>query len=170
MPLKMHIAPGAGTPAHTAQVAAGNMVQALKNLGPRSSLQKADAELQIVWAEVYVPNIPDSQGDFMSAETIREMAYTFLKNNYLTHVDVNHNNVLSGASVVESFIAREGDPDFVPHSWVVGVHVPDPALWEDIKTGKLNGFSLEGMSMKEQKTVVMNIPDKMIVAAQYQFI
>ncbi|MBL4873072.1 MAG: hypothetical protein JKY41_06680 [Rhodobacteraceae bacterium] len=54
--------------------------------------------------------------------------------------------------------------------YLAGVHIPDEALWYDVKTGKLNGFSLEGMSMKESKIAEMSIADKMIVLPQHHFI
>ena len=41
------------------------------------AISKVDAELQIVYGEVYAPDFPDSQGDYMSRETIREMAFEF---------------------------------------------------------------------------------------------
>jgi len=71
---------------------------------------KAESEEQrIVWAEVYVPNVPDSDGEFMDRKAIREMAYKFMKEKKLGQIDVQHNNqVVPGVSVVESFSpARE---------------------------------------------------------------
>ena len=41
------------------------------------AIRKVDHELQIVYGEVYAPEFPDSQGDYMSRETIREMAFEF---------------------------------------------------------------------------------------------
>ena len=34
---------------------------------------------QIVYAEVYAPNVLDTHGDYMTAETIEKMAHDFLK-------------------------------------------------------------------------------------------
>ena len=36
------------------------------------AIRKVDAELLIVYGEVEAPEFPDSQGDYMSRETIRE--------------------------------------------------------------------------------------------------
>ena len=104
------------------------------------AIKKADDELQIVYAEVYAPNIPDSQGEFMQPTTIRKMAHSFLAKGFVNQIDTNHDNVTNGSYVVESFIARKNDPDFIEDSWVVGVHVPDSDLWAKIKKGELNGF------------------------------
>ena len=75
----------------------------------KSALRKfAQDEQQILYAEVFAPGMPDSQGDFMSAETIREMAYDFIPQDR-SNIDLNHSQERA-ALVVESFIAREGDP------------------------------------------------------------
>lgn len=113
-----------------------------------SSLKKVDDDQRLVYGEVYAPGIPDAHGDFMSAQTIQDMAHEFLRRGLVNNVDVDHNNELSGCYIVESFIAREGDGVFIPGSWVVGVKVPDDKLWKKIKTGELNGFSLEGSALR----------------------
>jgi hypothetical protein len=126
-------------------------------------LKLASDELQIVWGEVYIPDVPDSDGDFMTAEDIREMAYNFLRKSSdgrLGNIDVCHNNrIVKGCSVVESYIARKGDPDgFVPGAWVVGVHVPDKEVWGAIKRGELNGFSMEALVTKTPVEIELEIP------------
>lgn len=122
-------------------------------------IKKADDEQQIVYAEVYVPNVPDAHGDFMTTETVRNMAYDFMKKGITSQIDTNHDNVTNGSAVVESFIARKDDPDFIEASWVVGVHVPDPAVWELIKTGELNGFSIEALVTKVPTVMTIEVPD-----------
>jgi hypothetical protein len=109
-----------------------------------STIQKTDDEKQIVWGAVYVPDKVDSQGDYMSAEEIEKAAYLFMSKGIVSNIDMNHDNEKTGAYVIESFIAREGDPDFpVVGTWVVGVHIPDEDLWEKVKDGTINGFSME---------------------------
>src|SRR5271169_849770 len=93
------------------------------------SIKKLDAARQMVWAEVYVPMVPDSQGDFCTAPEIENMAYNFMKGQRQYNVDTEHNLTKNETCVIESFIARPGDPDFQPGSWVVGMHVADPKTW-----------------------------------------
>ncbi len=119
-------------------------------------LKGDDAEdkewLQVVWGEVYAPNIPDSGKDFMRPETIREMAYNFMRSRRNGMIDLMHNNkVVEGCCLVESFIARKGDPDFIEGAWVVAVYIADEALWQDILDNKYNGFSLEAWAYRETK-------------------
>jgi hypothetical protein len=122
---------------------------------------KAESEEQrIVWAEVYVPNVPDSDGEFMDRKAIREMAYKFMKEKKLGQIDVQHNNqVVPGVSVVESFLSRKGDQTFpVEGSWVVGIHIPHDDTWHSVKSGKINGLSLEAMVVKTPTELEIDIP------------
>ncbi len=115
-----------------------------------TTIKKADEDKRLVWGVVYAPGVPDSHGDFMRADEIEKMAYAFSKKADFTAIDVMHDNKRYGCYIVETFIAREGDPDFpIPGSWVVAVHVPDVALWELIKAGELNGFSMEVLAYRE---------------------
>ena len=123
------------------------------------AIKKADEEQQIVYGEVYAPMIPDSDGDFMDAETIRKAAHNFLKNQLTDKVDTDHDNNTNGSIVVESFIARKDDPVFIEGSWVVGVHVPDADLWDQIKKGEINGFSMEALVHGEETELEIEIPD-----------
>lgn len=125
-----------------------------------SQMKKFDGKLQIVWGEVYAPDIPDSQGDFMTADEIRKMAHAFMKQGKLGQVDINHDNNLYGCWIVESFIARDDDSIFIPGAWVVGIHVPDVLLWKGIEEGDLNGLSMQGLAFPEKKTIELEIPEK----------
>ena len=106
--------------------------------------KKSDAKKQIVFGEVYVPNVKDTDGNFMTAETIEKMAHDFLANKKNTQISKGHDGNADKGVVVESFIVREGDPDFAAGSWVVGVHVPDIEIWKQVENGELTGFSIEG--------------------------
>ncbi len=123
-------------------------------------LKKFDDEKQIVYGEVYAPStLPDSQGDVMSSDAIERMAHRFLAEMRVDQIDVNHDHVPCGAIVVESFVARKGDSDFIPGSWVVAVHVPDVELWIRIKKGDLNGFSMEATVLSRGKQIEVEIPE-----------
>jgi hypothetical protein len=123
--------------------------------------QDAVAEERLVFAEVYAPDRPDSDQEFMRAEDIKQMAYNFMRKSEMGLIDVNHDNqVVEGCTVVESFIARKGDPDFIEGSWVVGVHIPDDTVWEQVKKGEINGFSLQALVEGDVEMVEVDIPDQ----------
>ena len=108
------------------------------------AFKKSDAKQQIVFGEVYVPDRRDSDGNYMTAATIEKMAHDFLANSRNSRISKGHDGNPDKGCVVESFIAREKDPDFIAGSWVVGVHVPDAQVWKSIEAGELTGFSIEG--------------------------
>lgn len=125
-------------------------------------IKKFDEELRIVYGEVYSPNVPDSQGDYMTPVEIRKMAHRFLASKRLDSVDENHNHKPTGSYVVESFIARKADPDFIPESWVVGIHIPEDAVWAKVKSGELNGFSMEGLVRQQPGVLEIEVPEVII--------
>lgn len=126
---------------------------------PIAQIKKTDSVLQIAYAEVYVPDVPDSHGDFMTRDEIRKMAHLFMREGLTSAVDVEHDqNADRGCAVVESFIARDGDPDFIPGSWVAGVHIPDLELWQQVEKGDLNGFSIEGLASSTKKSIFLDMP------------
>lgn len=132
----------------------------VKDKAPASvrPIKKSDEELQIVWGEVYAPDFPDSQGDFATRETIRKMAYGFMQKGDMFAIDTGHSREKSGAYIVESFIARDDDATFIPGSWVLGVRVPDNE-WALVKSGELNGFSMDGFGVRVETQLDIDMPD-----------
>lgn len=117
----------------------------MSNLKEVRLVRREDREFErVVFAEVLVPETLNTFADWWSPEAIRQAAYAFAEKGY--GLDVEHDNVDvtgSGYYVVESFIARAGDPDFIEGSWVVGVKIVDDDIWQQIINGELNGFSFE---------------------------
>lgn len=114
---------------------------------------------QIVYAEVYAPDRCDADNEFMRAEHIEKMAHDFLRAMKLDAVDHQHDQEnKDGCCVVESFIARKGDPDFIEGAWVVGVHIDNADLWGKVLKGEINGFSMEAMVHKHTGDVEMEVP------------
>lgn len=123
-------------------------------------VKKADEELRVVWGEVYIPDIPDVHNEYMTAESIRTMAHRFLGEALTGAVDVQHDNdAREGCYVVESFIARKSDPEFIEGAWVVAMKVEDDDLWTAVKTGRLNGFSIQAeVFIGRKKAIVLDLP------------
>lgn len=77
------------------------------------------------------------------------MAHRFLQLSTLrASIDTNHDEQSNGSYPVESFIARENDPDYTPGSWVLGTKVEDEDVWEAVKRGELNGYSFQALVRK----------------------
>lgn len=100
---------------------------------------------RLVFGEVYVPNVIDTDGETMTAEEIKKAAYNFMREQRITKIDYLHNTKETGSYVVESFIARPNDPDnFTEGSWVIGAKIESDDLWSKVLKGDINGFSLYG--------------------------
>ena len=126
---------------------------------------KFDDEKQLAYGEVYIPMVPDSQGDFMTAAEIEKMAHEFMMDGLLRGVDTEHDLEDNGSVVVESFIARKGDPDFIEGSWVAAVKVTDE-LWPLVKSGELGGFSMYGKGERVPTYITIEVPDNGIVKGE----
>jgi hypothetical protein len=126
-------------------------------------IKKTDAARQMVWSEVYCPLVPDSQGDYMTAVEIEQTAHNFMRGQRLYNVDTEHSLQKNDSCVIESFIARPGDPEFIPGSWVVGIHVVNPATWAAIEKGDINGLSMYGSGSREDRVIEIEIPDDGII-------
>lgn len=118
-----------------------------------SVFKKRDDAKRIVYAEVYVPwrgeGVPpldhparDAHGHWMRPEEVEKMAHGFLENMRVNQVDKQHDQEPDEGVVVESFIAREGDPDFEPGAWVVAVKIKNDETWEQIQRGEITGYSI----------------------------
>jgi hypothetical protein len=119
------------------------------------TVRKTQEEKQLAFASVYEPNDVDTHGEFMTADEIEKLAHKFMLKMLNNKIDVMHDNKPGRAHVVESFIAREGDLDFTPKSWVLGLKIFDEQLWEDIKNGEMTGLSFEALVRKIPVTVEM---------------
>lgn len=132
----------------------------IRNANSQVGFRKADDELRVVWAEVIVPDVPDVEGDVHSREEIRKAQMAFMRKGTMGNIDWQHNRTPDGSFIVESFLARENDPDFIAGSWVIGVHVPDAAKWAMVKGGEFNAFSYDGYGTRVPTTIEMEIPEQ----------
>lgn len=113
---------------------------------------------RLVTGQVYAPDCIDAHGHYMTSAELRRVAHQFMTDGLLTSIDVQHNNITVPATIVESFIARKGDPDFEEGSWVATTKIDDPAVWAAVKDGQINGYSFE----------IMTYRDDVFVEFQYQ--
>ena len=125
-----------------------------KNLFVR--IKKTDTAKQVVFGEVYPVDVLDTYGDFMSAADVELMAHRYMQLDTLkASIDTNHDEKSNGSYPIESFIAREGDPDYTPGAWVLGVKITDKKVWAQVEKGELNGFSFQALVRK--LAVVVNV-------------
>ena len=90
-----------------------------------------------------------------SADTIKEIAIKFAKRKYQNNVNLMHDpkQVVDGVTMFESFIVDKkrgvlpmaGFEDVADGSWFGSFYVENPDVWNQIKSGELRGFSVEGL-------------------------
>jgi hypothetical protein len=88
---------------------------------------------------------------YFSKETVKNCAYSFLKNNNHHKATLEHQDRVSGVLTVESWII-EGDMDksrlygfsLPKGTWMVKMKIENDDLWKKIKDGELKGLSIEG--------------------------
>lgn len=100
---------------------------------------------RIVYGEVLAPDEVDAQGDVVRAAEVEAAAHRFLKAG--GPVGAMHASFEGVGRVVESFIARQGDPAFTPGAWVLGVELTS-AAWDRVRGGEWTGFSVGGRAVR----------------------
>lgn len=100
-----------------------------------------------------------------SPEVIWQIRNKFFKYGFNTNTNVQHQTMVDGAILVDSFIVHSTDPRFpkVPEilakqkvndgSWVGSYHIENEQLWQDCKNGIFTGFSVEGYFDKVEAKV-----------------
>lgn len=123
---------------------------------------KFDADRQIVTGPALIPNLDIDRVDpntgeqyqvFFSEETVAKVALQYLRAHKQDQVNLEHALPASGITLFESWLIV--DPkndkaaalgyDLPKGTWMCSFKVTDPQFWQDqIKTGKVKGFSIEG--------------------------
>jgi predicted ABC-type ATPase len=97
-------------------------------------------------------------GDYyvaFSKDTIVKIVQKYFKKGYQNNVNLMHdpNQIETGVTMFESFISdksrgiepMKGFEDAPDGSWFVSMLVENDAVWQQVKEGKINGFSIEGI-------------------------
>jgi len=89
--------------------------------------------------------------------TIETLAHDFYKKNLHHTTNLQHAYPVTGVTIVESWL-KEGDSDKslalglsdLPNgTWFIGAKVDDDNVWNEVKSGNIRGFSIEGMFVEE---------------------
>ena len=110
---------------------------------------KANLEERTITGVVLQPEVVDAQGDIMSADVIRDAAHKFLAaHNRTTKLGLMHKNFKPNFELFESYVTPVdlviGDNHVKAGSWIIVVHVLVKKIWDQVKAGKLTGFSIGG--------------------------
>jgi len=92
------------------------------------------------------------------APTVERIRRKFFKNGFSQNVNLEHDEakVTNGATLIDSYLISNSDtklptsPEAFSHmklmdgSWIASYYITDDKMWEEAKSGKYTGFSVEG--------------------------
>ena len=126
----------------------------------RIELKVADEERKVVVGLALVPEkkiYRFMQGKefniFFSKETISKAQELYMKKLNLNNVTAEHEEKVTGASVIESWIVEDSKNDktdlynlkATEGSWAIMMKIDNEELWSKVKSGEFKGFSIEGI-------------------------
>lgn len=144
---------------------------------PRLQFSYDDEKMEITGAAL-IPNKlivrQDAMGQpyyvYFSEDTIKRLSQKWMKEKKLdTNINIEHSSIIAKDTyVIESWIVEDELDDksnalglnYPKGSWVITMKTDDPSLWEDIKSGKYQGYSVEGYF--EEKQVFTNEEDMVL--------
>lgn len=131
------------------------------------TIAKSDDEKQYAfgWASVAIrangDQLIDWDEDVIDPGVLEEAAYQFVQL-YREGGEMHERGGV--ATLIESVVFTRdkmwamGLPDdIVPQGWWIGFHVTDPVVWEKVKSGEYNMFSIEGEAIREEIAVPKDI-------------
>jgi len=138
-------------------------------------LKTVDEEQRILMGLVLEPNKPiyrNQNGEefniIFNEETIKDLSYGFFKNNSHSNSTIEHDidQNIKGVTFTESWIVENPTNDksnnfgfsYPKGSWVAVMKVDSDEVWNDyVKTGKVQGFSIDAMLSLEEVNLKSNI-------------
>ena len=125
------------------------------------TFKEIDEEKRIVVGAAMIPNQKivrkDAKGNkffvFFTEKTVRDSMEKYFRLSKQTSGTVEHKDKVSGVTVVESWIVEDpkmdksialGFSELPKGSWMCTYKIDNEELWQDIKNGKMHGFSVEG--------------------------
>lgn len=156
-------------------------------------LKKIDEEKRLLMGAALIPNkqiyrVNDKQEEyyiFFSENTVRKASELFLKRSNQNNATYEHKDKLSGMSVVESWIIEDEKHDksakygfnLPVGTWMISMKVENDEVWNDVKEGKVKGFSIEGYfadkyqmkaELTEEETLLNAIRDLILKDESYK--
>lgn len=137
-----------------------------------------NAERQIISGPAMLADLPiyrrnEQFGEHyivFTKDQISKIANRFLAKGYASNFNLFHDPKLSveGVSLLNSFVTdsqmgilpMKGFEDAKDGSWFISARVTDTTIWEKVKSGEIQGFSVEGMfrykDLQPQEDKILN--------------
>jgi hypothetical protein len=137
-------------------------------------LKEIDKEKRILMGAALIPNKKiyrvnakkEEYYIYFSEDTVRQAMELFFKNGNQNNATYEHKDSINGMSVVESWLIEDETHDksklygfsLPKGTWMISMKVDNDQVWQDVKDGKVKGFSIEGyfadkleMSLEQKK-------------------
>jgi Putative phage serine protease XkdF/Protein of unknown function len=97
---------------------------------------------------------------YFTADTIKKLQQKFMQEKLLDKTNIEHGRkFLNNVDVVESWIVEDPNMDkeqlfgmdYPKGTWMIAMKVNDDGTWNQVKEGKLKGFSVQGYFMERAK-------------------
>jgi hypothetical protein len=122
---------------------------------------KVDTEQKMLLGPILIPEKRilrvDGEGNpyhvFFTKDTVKKLAQNYLMKKYTDKATIEHDKSVKGVHLVESWV-KDGKLDksnnyglnLPEGTWVGMFKITDDKIWNDyVKTGKVQGFSIEGL-------------------------
>jgi hypothetical protein len=155
------------------------------------TLKEIDEEKRLLMGAALIPNkhiYRRNEKDeeyyiYFSEKTVRKASELFLMRSNQNNATYEHKDKLNGMSVVESWIIEDEQHDkskkygfdLPVGTWMISMKVNNDDVWNDVKEGKVKGFSIEGyfadkleMSFQDENEILLEAIRKIIVDAERQ--
>lgn len=129
---------------------------------PRNVVMQTDAgERRMVYGPVMIPDLmiyrkDDATGEeyyaTYTSETVQKCQQNYLKKGLQSATTIEHAFPVMGVTMVESWLIEDSAKDksaalgfeaLPKGTWMAGYHIEDDGLWDMVKSGAINGFSVE---------------------------
>lgn len=137
-------------------------------------LKEVDKEKRILMGAALIPNKKiyrvnakkEEYYIYFSEDTVRQAMELFFKNGNQSNATYEHKDAVKGMTVVESWLIEDSEKDkstlygfsLPKGTWMISMKVDNDEVWQDVKDGKVKGFSIEGyfadkleMSLEQKK-------------------
>ena len=137
-------------------------------------LKEVDKEKRILMGAALIPNKKiyrvnakkEEYYIYFSEDTVRQAMELFFKNGNQSNATYEHKDAVKGMIVVESWLIDDPKSDksqlygfsLPKGTWMISMKVDNDEVWQDVKAGKVKGFSIEGyfadkleMSLEQNK-------------------
>lgn len=144
---------------------------------PKNKFLFADTDKHILVSPIMIPNIEiprlDDNNEVyyvkFSEETILKIAQKFMKDEHTNETNIDHQaNIDAGTYLFESWIVETPeDKAYTKYNfniplgtWMGSFKVDDDDVWELVKSGKVNGVSVEGLFIDADEIEAKSIYNK----------